>query len=104
MFKSEESSSVLSCHLHPPHHLGEADHSTYLVNADPYQIFHTRPVFLTAFSSLCCQLSTAIPISLTMNAENSFAGSILADLGISRPKSQIIGDGTIPLRRTSERA
>lgn len=34
---------------------------------------------------------------IAMDAENSFAGSILADLGISRPKSQTIGDGTIPL-------
>ena len=36
--------------------------------------------------------------NLTLDAENSFAGSILADLGISRPKSQAaIVDGTIRL-------
>ncbi|MEO1006713.1 MAG: iron-siderophore ABC transporter substrate-binding protein, partial [Cyanobacteria bacterium J06638_38] len=35
--------------------------------------------------------------TITMDAENSFAGSILADLGIRRPKSQVIGDGIIPL-------
>ena len=35
---------------------------------------------------------------LTMDAENSFAGSILADLGISQPQSQAAVDGgTIPL-------
>ena len=34
---------------------------------------------------------------ITMDAKNSFAGSILADVGIPRPKSQTIGNGTIPL-------
>lgn len=35
--------------------------------------------------------------NLTMDTENSFAGSILADIGIPRPKSQVVGNGTIPL-------
>ena len=34
---------------------------------------------------------------ITMDAKNSFAGSILADIGIPRPQSQTIGNGTIPL-------
>lgn len=40
-------------------------------------------------------LAYAYGNKITMDAENSFAGSILADLGIRRPKSQAVADGGI---------
>ena len=47
---------------------------------------------------LAISLAYAYGSAMTMDAENSFAGSILTDLGIRRPKSQAsIADGIIPL-------